>query len=478
MPSAVLKIVHGVGEEPKLRIVRSPPYDKYVALSYCWGKGQSIKATRSTILELTQNINFHELPKTLQDAVTTTSELGCRFLWVDVLCIVQDDEIQIAKEIALMAKIYESAYVTISAARSRSSDQGFLQDIVIPPPLAPVFQFPFLVADSTPGSILCFTIDDGPEPIDTRAWAFQEFFLSRRIIRFGTLGVTWLCSYTQKRFDEEKLSMWNWDDETAILFSRTRINGTIIKSFPLWSGLVTEYTNRELSYPGDRVSAISGIASKLGGQTHDSYIAGIWRHHLPRALMWAVVSSPKPRPSLYRAPSWSWTSVNGGISEVIYGWIKVEPELEILSFDREPVEASAPYGNLMSASMTVRGWVRRLYWGNSSSTLIEKDHSQSGGSSVEDILAYTAADAMEDASHTMLPVWCLQVCGFDSVEGPFGIILSEEDGNVFKRRGCFYQYSSRSDILKDRRPRATEEDSRERNGTWKSRSEYRELVII
>ena len=102
----------------KLRITRTGPREGYIALIYCWGEGQSVKATRGTINELTQNINYRDIPRTPQDAVTITSEPGCLFLSVDVIFIIQDDEVHTAKEIALMTTIYESAQATIIAARS------------------------------------------------------------------------------------------------------------------------------------------------------------------------------------------------------------------------------------------------------------------------------------------------------------------------------------------------------------------------
>lgn len=91
--------------------------------------------------------------------------------------------------------------------------------------------------------------------------------------------------------------------------------------------------------------------------------------------------------------------------------------------------------------MAVRGWMRRLYWTNSSSTLLELDQSLSRQDDDGDTLAYSRADISDDENHDMLSVWCLQICSFNLNDSPHWTILTEEDGNVFKRRGVF-QFSN------------------------------------
>lgn len=440
MPSNVIQIIDSMSEEPKLRIRRTPPREEYIALSYCWGEGQSIKATKCTIDDLTRSINYRDLPRTIQDAITVTSELGCRFLWVDVLCIIQDDEIHIAKEIALMPRIYEGAYATIVAARSRSCDQGFLNDIITPSPLSHVFRFPLRGHNSASGSILCFGQEKNhniKDPIECRAWPLQEFLLSHRVIRFGVHQVTWLCPCTWETQRKNEAPNWWLRQEQAIVNIKTKFHQRL-GDLSAWDQLVWDYTSRKLSKPGDKLLAISGIASKLAEKSEDIYIAGMWYRHLPRGLLWEVGSLLEPRPSQYRAPSWSWASVNGRISFAVGASSEDDPDLQILSIDSELIEPTAPCGNLKSASITVRGWIRRLYWTDLSTTLLELDESESVQHDARDTLADTMADASEDKNHDMLLVWCLQICTNTMNDGPHGLILTKEYGNVFKRRGHFY----------------------------------------
>lgn len=63
----------------------------WVALSHCWGKANTFKTTLKTIESHKRGIEWEELPKTFKDAVIVTRALGVRYLWIDSLCIIQDD---------------------------------------------------------------------------------------------------------------------------------------------------------------------------------------------------------------------------------------------------------------------------------------------------------------------------------------------------------------------------------------------------
>jgi hypothetical protein len=64
---------------------------KYVCLSHCWGNAQLVKTLTNNIEGMKRGIALASLPKTFQDAVLMTRRLGIRYLWIDSLCIIQDD---------------------------------------------------------------------------------------------------------------------------------------------------------------------------------------------------------------------------------------------------------------------------------------------------------------------------------------------------------------------------------------------------
>lgn len=82
----------------------------YVTLSHCWGQTDSIhsiQTERHNLRDHKKVIKFLSLPKTFQDAVTLCRELGIKYLWIDSLCIIQNDEADWVTESAKMGSIYE-----------------------------------------------------------------------------------------------------------------------------------------------------------------------------------------------------------------------------------------------------------------------------------------------------------------------------------------------------------------------------------
>src|SRR5436190_22900692 len=99
----------------------------YAALSYCWGTSQHrTSTTTATLSAKTQGIHFGTPPKTVRDAIITTRRLGLQFFWIDALCILQDSEIDKAKQINAMGSIFKNATITIAAASTADVSQGFL----------------------------------------------------------------------------------------------------------------------------------------------------------------------------------------------------------------------------------------------------------------------------------------------------------------------------------------------------------------
>jgi len=96
----------------------------YTCLSHCWGQTRSIKTERSNIASHYQGIVWTTLPRTFQDAIVFTRKLGLHYLWIDSLCIMQDEKFDWLKESANMSSIYKNSYLTISATKSANDDRG------------------------------------------------------------------------------------------------------------------------------------------------------------------------------------------------------------------------------------------------------------------------------------------------------------------------------------------------------------------
>lgn len=260
----------------------------------------------------TSSIPISELPKTIQDALTVTRKIGLRFLWVDCLCIVQDDPEDTAKEISQIARIYQDAEVTISAARARNSQEGFLHDIKMPTPQDEAFRLPFRCPDGQIGSIIIYGQDNlyhKRDPIEERAWALQEHVLSPRLLVFGSRQIWSTCMEVLRRGYAGNLSSYSEIGEIRQQFLKLRSSPRRRKLayIPghMWLSIVQHFTDRVLSISEDKLPAISAIAEHYGTTTREDYFAGLFGSSLLSSLLWKKWSPTLPRPAEYRAPSWS-----------------------------------------------------------------------------------------------------------------------------------------------------------------------------
>lgn len=171
----------------------------YATLSYCWGDpGQQILTVNDNLPEFVdQGIPLSILPRSIRDAVTVTQRLGIRFLWVDALCIVQDDDGYKNLGISHMADIYRNADITISAASASNVADGFLEqrETWSGEGLAPIW-LPW-------GAGGCIGLYHNlmpalrvHDPIHERAWTLQETLLSSRLLVYSKQHHNYACLCT------------------------------------------------------------------------------------------------------------------------------------------------------------------------------------------------------------------------------------------------------------------------------------------
>jgi hypothetical protein len=114
--------------ETKCTLVENMPgtMGKYASLSYCWGSSLPYTTTVENLDQNRQGIQFNDLPRTLQDAIMIARYIGFDYIWIDCLCIVQNDKADWAREASRMADIYSNADLSIAASRAAHCDEGFL----------------------------------------------------------------------------------------------------------------------------------------------------------------------------------------------------------------------------------------------------------------------------------------------------------------------------------------------------------------
>lgn len=325
----------------------------YATLSYCWGGDQEGKTLRANLPSRLQGFNLKDQPKTIQDAVTMTRALGIRFVWVDSLCIVQDDNDDKVHEITRMHDIYRFSYLTISAARASSSQEGFLNHCKPVDPIRLAYRGP----DGTLGSIILSSCRMVREPIHSRAWTLQEHTLSTRLLIFGTFGMRWVCR-SGKCSDGEQENTHHFRNKLAEHLHIPAESGSSLVGE--WHDLVVGYSSRGLTNVDDRLPAISAMATMHSAARKDSrYLAGLWSDSLPRDLLWNLFSTVNwagghcdQQPGF---PSWSWASVRGPIA----GFTPKENvdvvTLSVINSHVTLQNATAPFGQVKSGKLIVEG---------------------------------------------------------------------------------------------------------------------------
>ncbi|KAF2443207.1 HET-domain-containing protein [Karstenula rhodostoma CBS 690.94] len=312
----------------------------YACLSHCWGSRQPLTTTTATRQQRKNGIDWHELPKTFQEALSLCSMLGLSYLWIDSLCIIQDDDDDWASEASKMAEVYSNSYLTIAASASRDDTEGCFRVSDCPAygfqtTFGDESEVEFFVRKDIQHNYASFrkihTISDGKWtmlgswPFMQRAWAFQERLLLPRVLHLGPSEAVWECQKHTLCECSEKDSQF---DSPHLIRKSNWFSGMSDPSqeaaSQLWQKIVMEYTCRRLTFQKDVFPALSGIArqfqtfASFGGTREypGTYLAGMWRSDLMQQLMWFnsnsnYLSKPVDAREL-PVPSWSWAASEGG----------------------------------------------------------------------------------------------------------------------------------------------------------------------
>ncbi|KAK6439899.1 hypothetical protein LTR95_003875 [Oleoguttula sp. CCFEE 5521] len=332
----------------------------YVALSYTWGSsGLKLTTTAQSLGDRCSRIDLDSLPASLRDAVLVCRALTIRYLWIDALCIIQDSLADWATESASMHNVYTNAYFTLAATRSRSSDDGFLQERqheLVP--------FDYRNADSIKsGGTFFVTAEDAVvrsndhfhyieySAWNQRGWTFQERSLSHRVLHFTEIFLNFECRTMEWTEDERP--------ETSLIGRHSwlgpEIDATLVTQRRLlsrWYALLFRYNRRDLTNQHDKFPALSGFAHEMARLSPDTYVAGLWLADLANGLLWYPDVEASRCPS-YRAPSWSWAQFDGKIAT--QGGLGDTPwEFDLVSHDVD-LKTTDDMGRLASASLTLSG---------------------------------------------------------------------------------------------------------------------------
>lgn len=290
--------------------------------------------TRQNVDEHLLGICEERLPGAITDAIRVCRELSIQYLWVDSLCILQQDDVDFAVEGSKMDTIYANSLLTIYAKHTNSCKDGFLGpqlygqpewQYLAPFPSAPM-GLPFLIRKGGHGRT--------PFPLNSRGWCLQESMLPSRQLLYTGEEMVWRCN--TRGFCEcghlagHELDVSGWqdfDDRYASHFFKTA------RSLPdqhtrQWGRSIEDYSKRLLTNPQDKLAAISGLAGRRlhsSSAPNDRYVAGLFTEGLPSQLVWRLsyftreFDRPRDGDTIYGqrllngTPTWSWASVQGAL---------------------------------------------------------------------------------------------------------------------------------------------------------------------
>ncbi|PMD29441.1 HET-domain-containing protein [Hyaloscypha variabilis F] len=301
--------------------------NSFATLSHCWGVDYDTRyqTTTRTLCDHRDRILYANLPKTYLDAVIVCRSLSIRYLWIDSLCIIQDSPEDWAREAASMSDVYSNSHLTISADWSPNPEGGCFKSINAPPAFNPENTICLANVLSSGQQSCCFYLPtwdlDCHSLLDSthlagRAWAFQERLLSRRNLHFTQHQLFWECREGFAGEDGVPRAHKNLKPN-KILDMRSKKE--LENQLATWCEVVETYSSAKLTFPTDRLPALSALARFFAEDLRSPYLAGLWLEGLWYTLLWYNPEHESVgRTKDYIAPSWSWCSINTGIRFLVF----------------------------------------------------------------------------------------------------------------------------------------------------------------
>ncbi|KAK3347293.1 heterokaryon incompatibility protein-domain-containing protein [Lasiosphaeria hispida] len=397
----------------------TPPEGDYMTLSHCWGQLEFTTLTTENLSSFQHMIPFSDLTRTFQEAVIFTRRLGVQYLWIDSLCIIQKGslaECDWQHESARMDKVYLHSFLNIGATGAADGSRGFFRErdytrqVCRPILLKPdckrhqkqYYQPYRLVEEKFVEENLL------KQPLLQRGWVFQERFLAPRMLHFGSEQMFWECREVlaseacpeHVRPDSNLIRLPNlvkaitslqspdtaFSPEMRAASSQvlspldsgpSTSNGVVNLPPPssepfdlawsvavsLWENIVQEYMTKALTQGRDKLVALSGVARQYADYLcpDSRYLAGIWSHMLLPGLLWRPVTTESVIRRIdadeWRAPTWSWASVDG---EIRFYQGDGKALVAVQEIEVEVVNPANPFGAVRSAVLSLQGKITPL----------------------------------------------------------------------------------------------------------------------
>jgi hypothetical protein len=314
---------------PGKRLLSATTEVEYAALSYVWGEARQVlldQEKRSILFALGGLNSFASaLPRTIADAIELCESVGYEYLWVDALCIQQDDSEDKMRQINGMGGIYESASLTIVNACSAPGTNANSPLPGFSPGTRSVYQHEEDIQDQH--IILTkrppFAVAIRNSKWYSRGWTLQEFHLSKRLLFFTDHQVFLASNGARKQFFCED-TVFEHEDKDITTYCRVDLASSLLDwdhdpfsldIFPSQKEqllfLISAYGKRQLTHQEDALVAIQALMQRFQPELGEA-IFGIPGKIFDYILCWSPAGGPISRRHTF--PSWTWAGWEGAVS--------------------------------------------------------------------------------------------------------------------------------------------------------------------
>jgi hypothetical protein len=291
--------------------IKPAPLDtKYVALSYVWGQLPMLQLRKDNFELLTSRgaleSIYQQLPPTITDAIGFLKVLGLRYLWIDGLCLIQDDADDVTLGVSMMNSIYHGSYFTIVAAAGQDANAGLSG-------LQPGFECPGRkqnIVELLSGHQLTVS-----HSIDwhlrrsvhnQRGWTLQELVLPDRTLIFVNGQAYFRCheaNWSEETWADQQIS-WLDADDSNISRLPDPIEG-FLPSCWAYQKICEDFSRRKLRNDEDALRALQGILRPTAAGMDTDLMEGLPGYYLDHFLLFISGSGNMRRRSQFASYSWA-----------------------------------------------------------------------------------------------------------------------------------------------------------------------------
>ncbi|KAI0144860.1 heterokaryon incompatibility protein-domain-containing protein [Pestalotiopsis sp. NC0098] len=248
----------------------------YICLSYSWGREPFLRTTADNFGDHQRGIPLQQLPQLFRDLVTIARTLKIRYMWIDALCIIQQDPKDWEEQSVRMLSVYRNAYLTVASVSTTTPNDScfFTTDAITrvgPIEVSAISHFHRRTRD-----------DEANFPMLLRAWTYQERHISQR-------ELIWDCFHHRTCFCERPSYLEDVvekKDFHQVILRPNLSDNPEWRQENLWRRMVIQYSQLHLTLRSDKLRALDGLADVFRLATNNTYVAGLWRETLPIDLCW------------------------------------------------------------------------------------------------------------------------------------------------------------------------------------------------